>query len=256
MLINALLHREALFMSREESRTPPVLMAKSQTPEIQYGARMENSGETMVLSRDDFLNARKTNSVPCDSEALAVLLPDMPFRHFVFVDTPGASSLENRPAIPGAATAFDQSLFVLATTLEYWPARHTISLIKEYHARFPGRFVVAANMAEQFNAKEIRRVCDRARLRLERNGITPAPPVFALSARLELARRFGEDEYRNRIKPDVRELCDCGFDAFRVMLYEFEARATIASTAYDLDNVLGSPLADAVIMNQKGLKVC
>lgn len=256
LLINALLHQNSLFISREESMTPPVLVAKSDDADVIYGARPRGEREAVPLSREQFLSSRKVGGVPCESDALCVLAPEMPFRHFVLVDTPGASSQENRPAIPAAAPALDNALFVLVTTLEYWPARHTMSLIREYQMRFPGRFIVVANMADHINTNEIRRVRDKGRQRMERNGIAPAPPFFTLSARLELARRTGDDEYRRRIKADVRELCDAGFDAFRVALYEFEAKVASHAVDYDLETLLNSPLAEAVIMNQKGQKVC
>lgn len=256
LLINALLRKNLLFISREESLTPPVFVARGESDEVVYGARPGNGDSPVPRSHEQFLSSRQMDGVPCDSDALGILAPDMPFRHFILVDTPGASTEENKPAIPGVNAALNNALFVLTTTLEYWPARHTISLIKEYQVRFPGRFVVVANMADQVNANEIRRVRDRARHRMERNGIYPAPPFFALSARLELARNSGEDEYRRRIKHEVRELCDAGFDAFRVALYEFEAKVSRGSENYDLEALLNSTLAAAVTTNQKGQKVC
>lgn len=256
LLINALLRQNLLLISREESMTPPVLVAGKSGGEVLYGARLREEQEIVAQSREQFLSSRKVNGIPCESDALGILTPEMPFRHFVFVDTPGASTQESRPAIPAAAAALDNALFVLVTTLEYWPARHTMSLIREYQMRFPGRFLVVANMTDHVNPNEIRRVRDKGRQRMERNGIAPAPPFFTLSARLELARRNGDDEYRRRIKTEVRELCDAGFDAFRVALYEFEAKASLSAADYDLETLLNSPLAEAVIMNQKGQKVC
>ena len=254
LLINALLRQNLLFISREESLTPPVFVARSDDAEMMYGARPGAGMTPVQQSHEQFLSSRQMNGLPCESDALAVLAPDMPFRHFILVDTPGASTEENKPAIPPVAPALNNAIFVLTTTLEYWPARHTISLIKEYQVRFPGRFLVVANMADQVNANELRRVRDRARQRMERNGIHPAPPFFALSARLELARNAGDDEYRRRIKHEVRELCDAGFDAFRVALYEFEARVSRGSENYDLDAILNGALAAAVTTNQKGQK--
>ena len=45
------------------------------------------------------------------------------------------------------------------------------------------------------------------------NAMELPPRRSSLSARLKLARRMS-DEYRRRIKTEVRELCDAGFDAF------------------------------------------
>ena len=52
----------------------------------------------------------------------------------------------------------------------------------------------------------------------------------------------------------MRELCDAGFDAFRVALYEFEARVSRGAENYDLDTLLNGALAAAVTTNQKGQK--
>lgn len=256
LIINALLRQDILFISREESRTPPVFIARGDVSEALYGARPKEGQDPESKSHEQFLSIRHLKNEPCDSDALGVLLPNMPFRHFTFVDTPGASTDDNKPAILNAAQALDNTIFVLTTTLEYWPARHTMALIKEYHAHYPGRFIVVANMADQMNANDIRRVRDRAGARLERNGITPAPPFFPVSARLELARRRPGDEYRRRIKPEVRELCDAGFDAFRVALYEFEATVSAGSAGYDLDSLLTSTLTTAVTINEKGQDSC
>ncbi len=256
LVINALLRNSVLFISREESRTPPVFVSRGGVPETVYASRSEETQTTESKSHEQFLNTRHLQGQPCDSDALGIQTPDMPFRHLVFVDTPGASTDENRPAILRPAPALVNTLFVITTTLEYWPARHTMALIKEHHLHFPGRFVVVANMADQMNANEIRRVRDRARHRLERNGINPAPPFFPVSARLELARRAPGDEYRRRVKSEVRELCDAGFDAFRVTLYEFEANISSSGAGYDLNDLLTSTLAAAVTINEKGQNPC
>ena len=254
-LINALVRQNVLFISREESLAPPVFLARGAGADPVYAAFPAGAGPG-VKSHEQFLGTRKIGGQPCDSRGLAALTPDFPFRHFVLVDTPGASSEENRTAIFAAVPATQNALFVVTTTLEYWPARHTLSLIKEYQVRFPGRFVVVANMADQMNADEIRRVRDKARHRMESHGIAPAPPFFPVSARLEAARRHPDDEYRRRVKPEVRELCDAGFDAFRVALYEFEARTSGEGAVHDLETLLNSPLAAEVMTNQKGQNPC
>ncbi len=256
LLINALVRHDILFISRDESRTPPVFIARGDGGDPVFGARQKGESAPELKSHEQFLSTRHIKGAPCDSDALGALVPDMSFRRLVFVDTPGASTDDNRPAILKPAPALDNTLFVLTTTLEYWPARHTMALIKEYHAHFPGRFVIAANMTDQMNASEIRRVRDRARQRLERHGVTPAPPLFPLSARLEMARRMPGDEYRRRIKTEVRELCDAGFDAFRVALYEFEANASPNHAEYSLDTLLTSTLATAVTTSEKGQDAC
>ena len=251
-VINALLRQPLLFTSREESLAPPVVVCRGDGNEPIYAGRSTEDHLPVTKSHAQLLGTRQVDGQPCDSDVLAVLAPGMPFRQFVLVDTPGASSEKNKSAILAAVPALERALFVLTTTIEYWPARHTMALIHEYHLRFPGRFIVVANMADQANVEEIRRIREKARHRMESNGISQAPPFFVLSARLELARQTPGDEYRRRVRPEVRELCDAGFDAFRVALYEFEARVSTVSVKHDAVSLLQSPLAGAVITNQKG----
>jgi hypothetical protein len=252
LLINALIRNNLLFTSREESLVPPVFISRGIGTEPICAGRPPGEQSPIPKSHVQFLGIRQLDEQPCECEALAAMIPDFPFRHFVLVDTPGASSEKNKSDIFPVYKALENTLFIVTTTLDYWPARHTMALIKEYHFRFPGRFVVVANMADQENADEIRRVRDKARRRMENNGIRPAPPFFALSARLELTRRGPEDEYRNRIKKEVRELCDAGFDAFRVLLYEFEASVARHIPDYDIEALFSSTLAAAVVADQKG----
>ena len=103
LLINALVRRDILFISRDESRTPPVLVAKGDTTEPVYGSRPAEGLSPGVKSHEEFLSTRHLNGMSCDSDALGALLPGMPFRHLVLVDTPGASTDDNRPAILKAA---------------------------------------------------------------------------------------------------------------------------------------------------------
>jgi hypothetical protein len=123
-----------------------------------------------------------------------------------------------------------------------------------YHRQvFGENLVVVANMADHLNANEIRRISDRAPHRMELYGISPAPRFYALSARLELARGVRMNEYRNRTKRDVRDLCDAGFDALRVALYEFEAAHSGATVCPSFDSLLSAPLAASFVQKQEGV---
>lgn len=255
LLINALVRRPLLFIGRQESLVPPVLISRAGGKESSYCARSMIDGELVSKSHAQFLTLRQINGKPCEYDLLAALIPDMPFIKLLVVDTPGASSEVNKPAIFPDVDSLRNTLFIITTTLEYWPARHTMALISEYHARFPGHFVVAANMADLVNANEIRRVCEKAGRRMEKYGIHPAPPFFALSARLECARQGFDNEYRTRVKRDVRELCDAAFDAFRLALYEFEARAAQVENPYRIDALMTGMFAGSLTNNEKGRSV-
>lgn len=254
-LLNALLGDNVLFVSREESRIPPILITRAHMPEPQYAAWKIEHSEVETKSYPQFLGIRQIGDLPCPYDALAVLLPDTPFSRLWFVDTPGGSTETHETALWPAAPPQTHSLFVLAVNIEYWPARHTMQLIAEHQERFAGHFIVVANMADQLNPDEIRRVRDKATRRMEMAGILHTPPFFAVSARLETGRRNPGDEYRKRIKRDVRELCDAGFDALRVALYEFEARNSGRAAATSFETMFRSEVA-GILMSQIKEAVC
>jgi hypothetical protein len=85
-------------------------------------------------------------------------------------------------------------------------------------------------------------------------GISPVPPLLALSARLESARGLARNEYRSRVKREVRDLCDTGFDALRVALYEFEAARGEDHPAPAFEQMLGAPLAASFLQTQRGVR--
>jgi hypothetical protein len=117
---------------------------------------------------------------------------------------------------------------------------------------FGDNLVVVANKADHLNASEIQRIADKAGKRMAQYGMERTPPFLAVSARLEMSRRDPEDEYRKRTKPAVRALCDAGFDALRVRLYEFEAAAAGVAGETDEHRFLKAPLAQAFVEKQKG----
>ena len=74
-LINALLRRNLLFISREESLTPPVFVARSDDFELAFGARPGAGLPPVLQSHEQFLSSRQMNGLPCENDALAVLSP-------------------------------------------------------------------------------------------------------------------------------------------------------------------------------------
>ena len=127
-------------------------------------------------------------------------------------------------------------------------------LFASFHQEiFGDRLYVVANKADHLNASDVERIQDKAVQRLEDYGITPAPRFFTVSARLEAARRAPRDEYRQRTKRRVRELCDAGFDALRVALYEFEAAHCAPEGAATFEDWVRSPLATSFIATQEGV---
>ncbi len=224
LLLNALLRDNLLFTGREESRIPPILIAPALVEETRYAAWNINAAEAAPKSHAQFLGLRGLDGTPCDYDALAALAPNMPFSRLVLVDTPGGSTEARESALWPDDARNAHAMIALVTDIEYWPARHTMRLIAEHQERYASHFIVVANMADHLNPEEIRRIRDKAARRMQTAGISPAPEFFAVSARLEMGRRNPEDEYRRRIQREVRDLCDAGFDALRVALYEFEAK--------------------------------
>ncbi len=250
LLINALLRANLLYTGREESRTLPTFVVRGDGDRILHAAFTPKEPEPILKTHEQFLSLRWDGRGERDYDAAAALAPEMPFRKLMLVDLPGGSSELRACAALPSMRALPNVLFVVATSVEYWPARHTMELIAAHHELFAGRFVVAANMADLLNPDEIRRIRDKAARRMEAFGITPAPPFFTLSARLECARRIPNDEYRRRIKPEVRDLCDAGFDALRVALYEFEALCDETPAAQNAAHVFNHPAARALMAEQ------
>ncbi len=245
-LINALLRRETLPATREESRALPTFVARSILREPRYAALRRN-GDLDAKAHEEFVEIRKDSEHGAAYSSLGAALPGAPFARLVLVDTAGASSdwiqSIRLPRIDGQ----EQTLFVAVADIEYWSAKHTLEFIAHHHELYGGALVVVANKADHLNAVEIRRIREKAAGRMERFGMSPPPRFFALSARLESARGLPHSEYRRRIKPEVRELCDMDFDAFRVALYEFEARHSEESSCHSFRQLLQSAAPSAFV---------
>ena len=251
-LINALLRRDCLSVSREESHALPTFVTATSNAEPGYAALPAEEGQPETKSYQDFVGIRRDRNNDAGYVALAAVLPKMPFNRLVLVDTAGLSSdmLESVevPQLNGEGEA----MFVIVTDIEYWAAKHTMDFIAYHAEHFRGNLLVVANKADHLNADEIRRICDKAPKRMERYGITPAPPFFAVSARLENSRGLHPDEYRKRTKRAVCELCDADFDALRVALYEFETAHAPGHMERSFHELLTSKLAASFIACQKG----
>ncbi len=252
-LINALLRREALWAAREESHALPTFVGGSAQNEARYAALARADSELIPQSHEEFLNSRSVaeEDAPPAYAALAARLPGTTFRNLVLVDTPGASSDSLESVRVPELSNGEAVLLVVVTDIEYWSAKHTMDLIAYHHKHFGGALIVAANKADHLNANEIRRICDRAGRRMARYGIATPPPFLALSARLEAARGLPQSECRARVKREVRDLCDAGFDRLRVLLYEFEGAHT-PHTDPGFEALLKTPLAASFIASQQG----
>lgn len=250
-VLNAVMRRNLLFTSREESRTPPVFLTGTADETINYSGYNATEQDFVEQSHAQFLSIRRHGRTKCPFSALAAQVPHFPFTRLLLVDTPGTSTeIQEQSPLPQGAT-LEKSLVVLVTTVEYWALRHTLALITDYTERFAGRFVVVANMADQLNYKEILRVRDKASKRIEDLSQTAAPPFYIVSAKLERARRNPEDEYRQRVKRDVRDICDAGFDALRVALYEFEAASQRPTPTCSLSTFVHPLLSALTSINQQ-----
>lgn len=240
-LVNALVRREALVVSRRETRAVTTYVSRGASDEPFYGGWPGAAGAIDALGHEEYL-ATRLDLNPKGYTALSARLPELPFARLALVDTVGISSEIKATARINALDDLSRALMLVVTDIEYWSARHTMEFI-EHHRRLMGdSLIVVANKADHLNASEIQRLCDKAHTRLEAFGIKPAPRFFAVSARLEAARYQPGNEYRQRTKRDVRDRCDAGMDALRVALYEFEARHTEPAAAEALA-VINSPLS-------------
>ncbi len=252
-LINALLRRETLPACREESRALPTFLARAELSEAHFAAWKRGGEGPTSITHEEFLNIRRKAGNPDGFDALGALLPGTPFRSLVFADTAGMSADGFESPRLTLPTPRPPVLLVVVTDIEYWSAKHTMDFIAHHQQVFGGSLLVAANKADHLNADEIRRLSDRARLRMEAYGIRPAPPFLPLSARLEAARGLQSNEYRMRMKREVRDRCDAGFDALRVTLYEFEARHAAGHRDIDFDMLFTMPLAASLTEMTQGV---
>ena len=249
-LINALLRRETLVVSRRETRAVATYVSRGTSDEPFYGGWKESSSTIETLGHEEYLGIR-LDANPKGYGALSARLPDLPFSRLALVDTVGMSSEIKASVRINALDDVSQALMVVVTDIEYWSAKHTMQFIQHHRALLGDSLIVVANKADHLNASEIQRLCDKAAQRLEGFGIKPAPRFFAVSARLEAARGQQGNEYRQRTKRDVRDRCDAGMDALRVALYEFEARHA-AGVPADAAGVLNAPVSRSFLKAFEG----
>lgn len=250
-LINALLHRDAVPASREESRALPTFLGRSVRKEAYFGAWSPGTG-LVPKTQEEFLTLRRDRENPEGFVALGAHYPMVPFHALQLVDTGGISGEAHHDPAAYALASPAEALLVVVTDIEYWASKHNMELIARNLPALGAQLLVVANKADHLNIADIRKVCDKAATRMEQYGIAPPPRFFAVSARLEQARRDPFNEYRSRTKREVREHCDAGFDALRVALYEFEAAHAALTAAPTLDAMLTAPLAQSFIASQEG----
>ena len=249
-LINALLRRDALNTSREESRALPTFILRTDAPEAAFAALGPDGMSVTDKDHDEFMVIRQDRNNEPGYVALAGQFPAIPFRHLMLLDTAGLSSEMARTVDATRVTDATGMLLVVVTDIEYWNARHTMELIATHQPRFGDRLLVVANKADHLNAGEVRRIGEKSAARMKAFGIAPPPRFFTVSARLECARHAPQNEYRHRTRPEVRDLCDAGFDALRVALYEFEAQHAVAGTVPSFGELFGAPVAAPFIETQ------
>lgn len=251
-LLNALLRHDLLFVSRQESRPLTTFIQRSHGRSPRYLARTASGTEIANKSHEEFLSLRQDMPGADGYRALGAQLPSSPFQQLVLVDTAGASSDTCERVEIADLPDQDGALMVVVTDIEYWASKHNMDFIARHLDSFGENLIVVANKADHLNASEIDRICSKAAKRMDQYGIDETPPFYAVSARLELARKDERDEYRRRTKPTVRTRCDAGFDALRVKLYEFEAAQARRAGAEESHEFLTAPLADAFVEKQKG----
>lgn len=250
-LLNALLRREILHTSREEGRAVPTFIGRNWDSCDRFAALNGDGTTTTPKTHDEFLRIRQG---PGQSvRALAAGCAASPFTDLLLVDTAGMSSDTCESVEITNLEQQDAALMLVVTDIEYWAAKHTMDFVAFHQEQFGDRLYIVANKADHLNASEIERIQAKATRRLEDYGIDPAPRFFTLSARLEAARRAHRDEYRQRTKARVRELCDAGFDALRVALYEFEAAHARRENAAVMEDWVQAPLASSFIATQEGV---
>ena len=249
-LINALLRRDALFVSREESRALPTFLARGERTEACFAALCGDNGRVDDKGHDEFWDIRQDRNNEANYIALAAQFPAIPFSQLVLMDTAGASSDSCTTVDVSDLACPEKAMLVVVTDIEYWASRHTMDFIAGHLDTFADALIVVANKADHLNASEIRRICEKAPGRMRSFGIHRPPRFLAVSARLELARYAAQSEYRHRTRREVRELCDAGMDALRVALYEFEASHIPVNGAATLRRLMESPVVSSFLKTQ------
>ena len=252
-LLNALLRRDVLHTSREEGRALPTFIGRNWESCDRYAALDSDGATVSPKTHEEFLRIRHERDRPATAKALTAGCATSPFNDLVLVDTAGMSS-DNCESVEIADLVHQENaLLLVIVDIEYWAAKHTMDFVAFHQEQFGDRLYIVANKADHLNATDIERIQAKAVQRLEDYGITPAPRFLTVSARLESARRDNRDEYRTRTKKRVRELCDSGFDALRVALYEFEAAQAQRQATATLDDWVRMPLATSFIRTQEGI---
>jgi len=252
-LLNALLHREILHTSREEGRALPTFIGRNGDSCDRFAALSLDGATVTPQTHDEFLRTRQEPGRAASAKALSVGCATSPFRELLLVDTSGMSSDTCESTEIAHLDGQESSLLLVVTDIEYWASKHTMDFLAFHQEQFGDRLYLIANKADHLNASEIERIQAKAGQRMEDYGIDPAPRFFPLSARLEMTRRTPRDEYRCRTKARVRELCDSGFDALRVALYEFEASQSQREQPISVDDWVRTPLATSFIATQEGV---
>jgi len=252
-LLNALVRREILHTSREEGRAVPTFIGRNGEAADRFAALGVDGAGVTSKSHEEFLRVRHEGGKAAPARALAAGCATSPFRDLLLVDTSGMSSDACESAEIANLATPESALLLVVTDIEYWASKHTMDFVAFHREIFGERLYIVANKADHLNGGEIERIRAKAAHRLEDYGIEPAPRFFTVSARLEAARRLPRDEYRSRTKPRVRELCDSGFDALRVALYEFEAAHCHRNTQATMEEWLRAPLATSFIATQEGV---
>jgi GTP-binding protein EngB required for normal cell division len=254
-LLNALLRQEVLHTSREEGRAFPTFLCRISENHDRFAAVSAKDGSLLPKTHDEFLRLRKEEEQLPAFRALAAGCVHAPFNNLILVDTAGMSTDACESLEIADLKDQEDGLVLVVTDIEYWAAKHTMDFIAFHQEQFGDSIMVVANKADHLNAQEIERIHQKAAQRMEEYGINPAPRFFTLSARLEQFRLEPKNEYRCRTKARVRELCDSGFDALRVALYEFEAARGRRLPRPALDEVVSTPLAASFLASHEGVQV-
>lgn len=253
-LLNALLRQEVLHTSREEGRALPTFLSRISENHDRFAAVSAKDGSLIPKTHDEFLRLRREEELPPAFRALAAGCVHAPFNNLILVDTAGMSTDDCESLEISDLKDQEDGLVLVVTDIEYWAAKHTMDFIAFHQEQFGDSVLVVANKADHLNAQEIERIHQKASQRMEEYGINPAPRFFTLSARLEQFRAEPKNEYRCRTKPRVRELCDSGFDALRVALYEFEAARGRRFSRPSLDEVVSMPLPASFLASHEGVQ--
>lgn len=252
-LLNALLRQEVLHISREEGRALPTFITRITDTHDRFTALNQKDGSMIPKTHEEFLRIRRDSDQTTTYKALAAGCVRAPFNSLVMVDTAGMSSDVCESVEIAELANQEDGLLLVVTDIEYWAAKHTMDFIAYHQEQFGDSVIVVANKADHLNAVDIERIQLKAVQRMEDYGIQPAPRFYTLSARLESFRREARNEYRCRTKQRVRELCDAGFDALRVALYEFEASRSRRVPRPSLEHVMQMPLAESFVALQEGV---